>query len=124
MGAGYKILIVDDLLAARKILVKQLHSLGFEDITEASDGEQALAACGSQVFHLVISDWNMPRVDGLDLCRKLRELPSAAKTRFLFVTSASEREDVIAAAEAGVRGYLCKPFGKELLGSKIKEVMS
>ncbi len=118
-----RILIVDDLPSARKILRRLLESIGLSDITEAVSGEAALKQIEQTEFSLIISDWQMPKMNGLELLQHLRQRPSKADIPFLFITSASSKTDVRAAFEGGVRDYLTKPFTAQLLENKVLELL-
>lgn len=118
-----RILIVDDLPSARKILRRLLEAIGFSDITEAVSGEAALKQIEQAQFSLIISDWQMPQMNGLELLQHLRQQPSKANIPFLFITSANSKTDVQAAFEGGVRDYLTKPFTAQLLETKVLELL-
>ena len=118
-----KCLVVDDSPITRGILVRALRTIGFENVVEAADGRQALAACDAST-DIVVTDWNMPDVSGLEFVRNLRNDPAYAALPVLLVTSRSLRDDQTEAARAGVDGYLVKPFTPEMLRAKIEEVFS
>ncbi len=114
------ILIVDDMATMRRIIANALRDLGFHQITEAADGEEAwkqiqAAHKAKKRFEIVISDWNMPKLKGLDLLEKIRAMPHIAGTVFVMLTAESQREQIANAMQAGVSGYLLKPFTKEQL---------
>ncbi len=92
-------------------------------MVEARDGQAAIEAATLSTFDLIISDWHMPKLDGLELFRKIKELPSTKSTKFLFVTSSNQKEEVLSAVTAGVRDYLCKPFSAEALEDKLKTIL-
>lgn len=117
-----RILIADDVPSARKVLRKLLARLGFTEVVEASNGVEGIEHLKQSKFDLIISDWQMPELDGIGLLNQLRELPEWSSTPVLFVTSSNEREQVLEALEAGVTGYLCKPFNLQILSEKIDEV--
>lgn len=119
-----RVLVVDDLPSARKVIVRHLHRLGYQEVAEAGNGEQALTEFQRAPFDLVISDWHMPGIDGLELFRRLHELSADKETAFLFVTSSNDRDEVLSALKAGVREYLCKPFTVENLEKKLVELLS
>lgn len=116
------ILIVDDLPSARKVLTRQLRHLGYQNIVEVADGQAALSLADQSKFDLVISDWLMPKMDGLELLAKLREMPKCAGTEFLFITSANTKDDVTEAFKRGVRNYLAKPFTTQMLEEKLNNL--
>lgn len=113
------VLIVDDYGPMRRILRSLLRQLGFADVDEAEDGAAALAQLRSRPYGLVISDWNMRPVTGLDLLREVRADPGLASLPFVMLTAESKTENVIAAREAGASSYVVKPFDAETLRAKI-----
>jgi two-component system chemotaxis response regulator CheY len=116
-----KCLVVDDSAITRRILVNSLRTIGFDHILEATDGKQALQMCADDV-DIVITDWNMPGMGGVELVRNLRTNPGFASLPILLITARNVREDVVEAAKAGVDGYMVKPFTPETLRAKIEEV--
>jgi len=117
-----KILIVDDFVTMRRIVKNLLKQLGYENITEAEDGEQAYAKLKGGGFAFVVSDWNMPNLDGLGLVQKVRSDPELKTLPFLMVTAEAEKEKVIEAIKAGVSNYVVKPFTAEILKEKIEKI--
>ncbi|OFX11502.1 MAG: two-component system response regulator [Alphaproteobacteria bacterium RIFOXYD12_FULL_60_8] len=118
------VLIVDDYKTMLRILRNLLRQLGFINIEEASDGSQALQMLRSgSHFGLVISDWNMEPMTGLQLLREVRADPKLRATPFIMVTAESKSENVIAAKEAGVSNYIVKPFNAETLKGKMVSVL-
>jgi two-component system chemotaxis response regulator CheY len=114
-----KCLVVDDSATLRRIVANALKSIGIPDVVEATDGNDALQKCGASV-DLVITDWNMPVMGGLDLVRALR---AAGRTLpILMVTTRSNRDDILQAVEAGVTGYLLKPFTPQSVREKLEEI--
>lgn len=105
-----KVLVVDDFPTMRRIVKNLLKQLGFENIDEADDGVNALAKLKNGGFGLVVSDWNMPNMEGIDLLRAVRQEPSVKDIPFLMVTAEAEKEKVIEAIKAGVDNYIVKPF--------------
>lgn len=118
-----RILIADDVPSARKILKKLLSQLGYEDVVEASDGCEGVDLLKAGSIDLVISDWEMPKLDGIGMLEQLRALPENNHIPVLFVTSSAEKEQVEQALNAGVTSYLCKPFGLEILRQKVSELI-
>lgn len=118
-----KILVVDDYSTMRRILRNLLSQIGISDVEEASDGMDALAKLQSGRFDLVISDWNMEPVTGLDLLKRVRADAATSKLPFIMVTAESKSENVIEAKKAGVSNYIVKPFTADTLKSKIATVM-
>jgi two-component system chemotaxis response regulator CheY len=117
-----KILVVDDFLTMRRIVRNLLKQLGYENVTEAEDGDQAYVKLKAGGFGFVISDWNMPNLDGLGLIRKVRSDPELKDLPFLMVTAEAEKEKVIEAIRAGVSNYVVKPFTAEVLKEKIEKI--
>jgi two-component system, chemotaxis family, chemotaxis protein CheY len=117
------ILIVDDYKTMLRIIRALLRQLDFANVDEATDGAQALTRMRERHYGLVISDWNMQPVTGLDLLRQVRADPLLKDTPFIMVTAESKTENVIAARAAGVDSYIVKPFNAETLKSKIASVL-
>ncbi|MBP7765386.1 MAG: response regulator [Deltaproteobacteria bacterium] len=118
-----KILVVDDFATMRKVVRNLLKQVGYEDIVEAEDGVMALKALKSQKIDVVVSDWNMPNMSGLELLKAVRADADLAKTPFLMVTAEALQDNVVAAVKAGVSNYIVKPFTAEVLNEKIKKIM-
>ena len=117
------ILIVDDYKTMLRIIRNLLRQLGFANIEEATDGSMALQVLRSGNFGLVISDWNMEPMTGLQLLREVRADPKLKGTPFIMVTAESKSENVVAAKEAGVSNYIVKPFNAETLKMKMASVL-
>lgn len=120
-----KILIVDDLGSARKILRRLLNSLGYEDkdIEEANDGEEAFAKIQAIDFDLVISDWEMPKLKGIELLQRVRAEKRLENLPFIMITSLNNKETVVAAADHKVSDFIAKPFDGKVLATKIAKVL-
>lgn len=119
-----RILIVDDYKTMLRIMRNLLRQLGFENVEEASDGGAALALLQSGgSFDLIISDWNMEPMTGIQLLREVRADAHLKMLPFIMVTAESKSENVIAAKEAGVSNYIVKPFNAETLKSKMVSVI-
>lgn len=118
-----KILVVDDFATMRKVVRNLLKQVGYDDIVEAEDGVMALKALKSQKIDVVVSDWNMPNMSGLELLKAVRADADLAKTPFLMVTAEALQDNVVAAVKAGVSNYIVKPFTAEVLNEKIKKIM-
>jgi two-component system chemotaxis response regulator CheY len=114
-----KILVVDDMATARKIIKNILGQLGYWNVEEAGDGRQALDRLRHQSFDLVISDWGMPKMTGVDLVQSMRQDPGLRATPFLMVTPEAEQAKVLEAIKAGVNGYIVSPVTIETLKEKI-----
>ncbi len=117
------ILIVDDYNTMLRIIKNLLRQLGFNNVEEASDGSAALEKLRSNGFGLVISDWNMEPMTGLQLLREVRADEDLQQTPFIMITAESKTENVIAAKEAGVNNYIVKPFNAETLRAKMAAVI-
>lgn len=119
-----RILVVDDTLAMRKIVTKTCKELGFNDLTEAADGNAAWDALvkAESPIELIISDWNMPNCSGLEFLKKVREDSRFKRTPFLMVTAEGEAHQVSQAVAAGVDNYVIKPFNSEVLVKKLEGV--
>lgn len=117
-----KILVVDDFSTMRRIVKNILKQLGYENIEEAEDGAQAYNKLKSGGFGFVVSDWNMPNMDGLGLLKKVRSDPELKNLPFLMVTAEAEKEKVIEAIKAGVSNYIVKPFTAEVLKEKMDRI--
>jgi len=110
MDTSIKILIVDDFATMRRILKNILKQLGFKNLVEADDGTTAWDVLESQEIDLIISDWNMPKMTGLELLKKVRASDQYKKSPFLMVTAEAQKQNVIEAVQAGVSTYRAKPF--------------
>lgn len=119
-----KIMIVDDFATMRQIVRKSLASLGYNNITEAVDGVDALAKLEKDQFNFIISDWNMPNMMGIDFLKAVRSNGRFKGIPFLMVTAEAKRENVIEAAKAGVSQYIVKPFTVESLEEKMNAIFS
>jgi two-component system chemotaxis response regulator CheY len=116
-----RFLVVDDSTTMRRIIMNAMKTIGFDDLVEAADGNQGLQRC-DETINLVITDWNMPVMSGLEFVRQLRAQPKTARTPVLMVTTRSAAEDILQAKEAGVTSYILKPFTPQVLKAKIDEV--
>jgi two-component system chemotaxis response regulator CheY len=117
-----KILVVDDFSTMRRIIKNLLRDLGFTNTYEADDGLTALPMLQSGDFDFLVSDWNMPGMTGIDLLKAVRADPKLANLPVLMVTAETKREQIIQAAEAGVNGYVIKPFTAGTLEEKISKI--
>jgi two-component system chemotaxis response regulator CheY len=99
-----------------------LKELGYANVDEAEDGVQALAKLRSESFDFVVSDWNMPNMDGLTMLQHIRSDPALAKLPVLMVTAEAKKENIIAAAQAGANGYVVKPFTAATLDEKLNKI--
>ena len=120
-----RILVIDDMPSIRDLVKNTLRAIGYKNIQEAGDGEDGLAAIlkahsAGVAFQLVISDWNMPKLKGLDLLKQIRGTTEFANLPFVLLTSESERDQVTEAVLAGVSQYIVKPFSAKIFEDKLK----
>jgi two-component system chemotaxis response regulator CheY len=121
-ASSIRVLIVDDQQTMRSLIQSALQQIGFTDIAAAADGEEGLKSLLSRPAHLVISDFNMPKLDGLALLRAIRGHQSMRKTAFIMLTGRADAELVQRAMQYGVNNYITKPFTAAALKSKIEAV--
>jgi len=119
-----KILAVDDSPTMRRIIVNTLKRAGYEDVAEAGDGKDALAKLKTEKFDFIITDWNMPEMDGLTFVTTVRSDPELKALPILMVTTRSVKEDIMQAIKAGVNNYIVKPFTPETIAEKITQVIA
>ncbi|WP_441743173.1 chemotaxis response regulator CheY [Flavobacterium sp. W21_SRS_FM6] len=117
-----KILVVDDFSTMRRIIKNLLKDLGFTNIQEADDGSTALPMLQQGDFDFVVTDWNMPGMQGIDLLRAIRANPNLKHIPVLMVTAEAKKEQIVAAAQAGVNGYVIKPFTAATLKEKLAKI--
>ncbi|EKN47717.1 response regulator [Pseudomonas floridensis] len=122
MDKNMKILIVDDFSTMRRIIKNLLRDLGFTNTSEADDGLTALPMLQSGAFDFLVTDWNMPGMSGIDLLRQVRQDERLKSLPVLMVTAEAKREQIIEAAQAGVNGYVVKPFTAQALKEKIEKI--
>lgn len=117
-----KILIVDDFSTMRRIIKNLLRDLGFTNTSEADDGATALPMLQNGNFDFLITDWNMPGMQGIDLLKNVRADPNLNTLPVLMVTAEAKREQIVEAAQSGVNGYIVKPFTAQTLEEKINKI--
>ncbi|WP_374242515.1 chemotaxis response regulator CheY [Zoogloea sp.] len=117
-----KFLVVDDFSTMRRIVRNLLKELGFTNVDEAEDGLIALQKLNTLPFDFVVTDWNMPNMDGLTLLQKIRATPSLKHLPVLMITAEAKKENIIAAAQAGASGYIVKPFTAATLSEKLEKI--
>ena len=117
-----KVLVVDDFSTMRRIVKNLLRDLGFTNIQEADDGSTALPMLQSGDFDFVVTDWNMPGMQGIDLLKAIRADASLSHIPVLMVTAEAKKEQIIMAAQAGVNGYIVKPFTAGTLKAKLDKI--
>lgn len=124
-----KILVVDDMKTMRMVMKKVLKDIGFSNIAEADDGASAWpiieeARNSGEPFQLILSDWNMPKMPGIELLKKVRSDVKIKETPFLLVTAECEKDQVVSALQAGVNNYIVKPFTADMVKQKLTEVFN
>ena len=122
MDKSMKILVVDDFSTMRRIIKNLLKDLGFSNIQEADDGSTALPMLQQGDFDFVVTDWNMPGMQGIDLLRAIRADDKLKHLPVLMVTAEAKKEQIVAAAQAGVNGYVVKPFTAATLKEKLDKI--
>ena len=122
MDKSMKILVVDDFSTMRRIIKNLLKDLGFSNIQEADDGSTALPMLQQGDFDFVVTDWNMPGMQGFDLLRAIRADDKLKHLPVLMVTAEAKKEQIVAAAQAGVNGYVVKPFTAATLKEKLDKI--
>jgi two-component system chemotaxis response regulator CheY len=122
MDLNMKVLVVDDFATMRRILKNVLKQIGFTNMIEADDGSTALAVLKKDEVGLIISDWNMPKVSGLDLLKTVRSDESMKDMPFLMVTAEAQKDSVVQAVQAGVSNYIVKPFTPEAIKEKLEQI--
>ena len=124
MSKDLKFLVVDDFSTMRRIIKNLLNDLGYANVSEADDGKTALPMLQAGGFDFLITDWNMPGMPGLDLLTAVRADAKLAKLPVLMLTAEAKREQIIEAAQAGVSGYVIKPFTAATLKEKIDKILA
>lgn len=124
IDTSIKVLVVDDMSTMRRIVKNVLKQVGFTDIMEAENGQDALTKLKAGGFGLVVSDWNMPIMQGIELLRAVRADPGLKSMPFLMVTAEAQKENIIEAVQAGVSNYVVKPFTAEALQEKLEKIFA
>ena len=124
MSKEMKFLVVDDYSTMRRIVKNLLHDLGYANVAEADDGKTALPLLENGSFDFLITDWNMPGMPGLDLLKAVRAHDRLKKLPVLMLTAEAKREQIVEAAQAGVSGYVIKPFTAVTLKEKIDKILA
>lgn len=122
MDLNMKVLIVDDFATMRRILRNILKQVGFSRISEADDGKNALKELKKEKFDLVLCDWNMPEMSGLELLKTIRADTDLKATPFVMVTAEAQKDNIVEAVKAGVNNYVVKPFTAETISEKLAKV--
>lgn len=121
-----QVLVVDDFATMRRIIIACLKEAGYANVVEAEDSKKGylVAENLADSITMIVSDWNMPNMDGLDMLRALKANPKTAHIPVLMVTAEAKKENIIAAAQAGASSYIVKPFTPETLADKIKKIQN
>ncbi|TWX72529.1 chemotaxis response regulator CheY [Colwellia sp. C1TZA3] len=122
MEKNMKVLVVDDFSTMRRIIKNLLRDLGFTNISEADDGNTALPMLKAGDFDFVVTDWNMPVMQGIDLLKAIRADEKLSHIPVLMVTAEAKKDQIIMAAQAGVNGYIVKPFTAATLSAKLEKI--
>jgi len=122
LNKDMKILVVDDFSTMRRIIKNLLRDLGFTNTDEADDGNSALPMLQTGKYDFLVTDWNMPGMTGIDLLRNVRADENLKSLPVLMVTAEAKRDQIVAAAQAGVNGYVVKPFTAAVLKEKIEKI--
>ena len=122
--ADLKILVVDDSPTMRRILLNTVQKAGYSDVEEAVDGKDALAKLLANDYDLLMTDWNMPNMNGLELVEAARKEAKLKSIPILMVTTRNMKEDIVNAIKSGVNGYIVKPFDAKTLNAKIQEIIN
>jgi len=122
LDKNMKVLVVDDFSTMRRIIKNLLRDLGFTNISEADDGSTALPMLKDGAFDFVVTDWNMPGMQGIDLLRAIRADAKLSHIPVLMVTAEAKKEQIVMAAQAGVNGYIVKPFTAATLNTKLDKI--
>lgn len=121
-NAEKNILVVDDSSTMRRIVVNTLSRLGYTKVSQAGNGVEALAECEKAQFDCILTDWNMPEMEGLELVVRLRKMPNYSKVPIIMVTTEGGKSDVVEALTKGVNDYVVKPFTPDVIKSKMDRV--
>lgn len=124
MDLAMKILVVDDFATMRRIVRNILKQIGFTNIVEADDGSTALDILKSDKIDLILCDWNMPKVSGMDLLKQIRADNAMKDIPFLMVTAEAQKENIVEAVQAGCNNYIVKPFTADTISEKLKKIFN
>ena len=122
MDLNMRVLIVDDFATMRRILKNILKQIGFTNISEADDGKSALMELKKEKYNLILCDWNMPEMSGLELLKKMRSDDGLKDIPFVMVTAEAQKDNIIEAVKSGESSYIVKPFTAETIGEKLKKI--
>jgi two-component system chemotaxis response regulator CheY len=124
MSTSLRFLVVDDFSTMRQLVRSFLNDLGYRDVVEADSGDRALPILKKGQIDFLVTDWNMPGMPGLELLKAVRSDPNLANLPVLLVTAEAKREQIVEAAQAGVNGYVVKPFTAQVLKEKIEKILA
>ena len=124
IDTSLKVLVVDDMSTMRRIVKNVLKQIGFSDMVEAENGQDALNKLKNGDIGFIVSDWNMPVMQGIELLRAVRADPELKHLPFLMVTAEAQKENIIEAVQAGVSNYVVKPFTAEALQEKLEKIFA
>lgn len=119
-----RVLIVDDSATMRRIIRNNLKFAGYDDAVEAGNGVEGLACLADNSIHLIITDWNMPEMNGIEFVKAVRSKDQLKHLPILMITTVAERENIVIALEAGVTNYVVKPFDAETLKKKLDQILA
>ena len=122
LDLSLKALVVDDMMSMRSIVKRALGAIGYEDIQDVSNGKEALEKLREEEFGLVLLDWNMPIMSGIEVLRTIRADPAIQKIPVLMITAEAKMENIMEAVQAGVSDYLVKPFSEQALQEKLEKI--
>jgi two-component system chemotaxis response regulator CheY len=122
MDLKMNVLIVDDFATMRRILKNILRQIGFSNIIEADDGKTALKALKKDKFDMILADWNMPEMSGLELLKAVRSDDELKDIPYIMVTAEAQKDNIVDAVKAGVSSYVVKPFTADTVAEKLKQV--
>ena len=122
MDLNIRVLVVDDFATMRRIIKGVLKQLGFSNIVEAEDGDVALEELKKDEYGLILADWNMPNMSGLELLKAVRSDKDLQRIPFIMVTAEGQKDNILEAVKAGVSNYVIKPFTPETINEKLKKV--
>ena len=124
MDTSVNVLVVEDNPNLRKVLVNIVKKIGFADVKEAEDGQEAWETLEAEKIGLVLADWNMPRMSGLELLQKMRDTNKVSNIPFLMITASDTKQSILEAGKKGVDAYIIKPFSVNTISENIEEAMS
>jgi two-component system chemotaxis response regulator CheY len=117
-----RLLVVDDFMTMRRVLRSLLHEMGLDDVDEAADGAAALARLGAEPVDVVITDIEMPTMNGFDLLASIKKDPALKHLPVLMVTAEARKDEIVRAVQAGAAGYLVKPFSRAVLEERLRQI--